>query len=222
MSEKKHKNSFKFILKLENEVIIERIFNADVFNPVIRYSVDIRKQIFSIIKKLQRILSSKNLVYNESFNNNTYYYLKYYKSISNNNEKFSSALKKPPITTQEINGKILEGVEFKFGLYINKNLIVERIFLVDGYNPASRFSVELVSVVKEICNDIYYSLIEQDKNYMWDDYLLINTYGIYVNQIRELSKVERYNLLNNFKDKMFVKERRSYFKNLQRINNNLN
>ena len=45
IKEHTHTNNFKFVLYQGKEVVVERTFNADVFNPIIRYSVDIRDTI---------------------------------------------------------------------------------------------------------------------------------------------------------------------------------
>jgi len=51
--DKKPENNFKFGLYLRGEKIFERIFSADIYNPVVRYSVDIRDRIPSIIESIQ-------------------------------------------------------------------------------------------------------------------------------------------------------------------------
>ena len=61
MSERLHENTFNFGLYQGNQPLVERIFSADVYNPVIRYSVDIRDMIPNIISKLQKTLSRRNL-----------------------------------------------------------------------------------------------------------------------------------------------------------------
>ena len=59
MSEKVYENVFRFSLYQGNSVICEKVFTADRFNPVSRYSVDIREIIPSIVTRLQRTLSQK-------------------------------------------------------------------------------------------------------------------------------------------------------------------
>src|ERR1041385_1862765 len=56
-NDKKVENNFKFGVYLGKEKIYERIFSADIYNPVVRYSVDIRDKIPSIIANLQAVLS---------------------------------------------------------------------------------------------------------------------------------------------------------------------
>lgn len=208
MTEKSHKNTFKFGLYQANQTITETIFTADVFNPVVRYSVDIRNDISSIISRLQKTLSRRNLTYKADVGGDkTYDFLKYYKDVANSETKpFQNILDLPKTSKHNINGRTVSGVEFKFGLYINNNPIVERNFYVEGYNPASRLSLELGEVVNEISKEIYHSLKESDVNHMWDDYDLIHTYGLYINQVRELSKGKRQQLLANINDRNYVKK----------------
>jgi hypothetical protein len=83
---------------------------------------------------------------------------------------------------------------------------------VEGYNPASRFSIELGGTVNDIVREIYDSLKKNDVAHMWDDYVLINTYGLYINQVRELSKGKRIRMLERATDKSFVKKMRKSFR----------
>lgn len=205
-------NNYKFVLYQGEDVINERIFSADQFNPVVRYFVDIRDIIPSIIQRLQKTLSRKNL----NFKDHDYDFLTSYKNqISLENKEFVNKLSKPAVIKQNFSGKTIKGVECKFGLYINDNPIVERKFYVDNYNPACRFSTEIVSIVNDVCEEIYTSLKNNDVNHMWEDYTLINTYGLHVNQIRELNHIKRGELLENVSDRVFVKKTKSYYRSLQ-------
>ena len=202
MENKNHENMFKFGLYQADETIIETLFSADVFNPVVRYSVDIREDIFSIIVRLQKALSRRNLTHKVDFANNTYDFLDYYKQLSRLEKR----------SNQTVDGKTYSGVQFKFGLYINNNPIVERDFYVEGYNPASRFSIELNELVVDIAHEINDKLKKQDVSHMWDDYDLIHTYGLHINQIRELSDKRRKTMLYKIKDRDFVKNTRRSFR----------
>lgn len=195
-------SDFKFVVKQGNDIIVEKIFNADCFNPVIRYSVDIREIIPSITQRLQNVMSRRNLNYvSHGYNS-----LKYYKELIDVYNLENNKLVKPHYTKYTHNGKTIKGVECKFGLYINDNPIVERKIYVDNYNPACRFSTEIVELVNEIVGEIYESLKELDVDHMWGDYILLNTYGLFHNQIRELSKNKRNELVDNFNDKKYVKK----------------
>lgn len=192
---KQYSNNFKFRLCQDNEVVSEKMFSADIYNPVTRYSVDIRSLIPSIIQNIQKTLSKRNLTHQEI----GYDLLLEYKKNSQNTYNingFKNKLSKPKTITHNYqNKKTLKGVEFKFGLYINTNPIVERKFFVDNYNPSSRFSSDLIEIINEICGDINNNLKSNDINHMWDDYVLIKKYGMHISKIRELSKIKRIELL---------------------------
>ena len=221
MSERSHENTFKFGVYQGGSAVCERIFSANVFNPVIRYSVDIREMIPSIIGKLQKTLSRKNIncyyergYFHEGDNIGNDYNLiaLYKKTLDGKVPGYVNKLTRPPVISKFINNKTITGVECKFGLYINSNPIVERNFYVDQYNPASRFSLEIVETVNDLADDITNHLKRFDVKHMWHDYELINTYGIYIHQIRELSKDLRRKMLTNKNNSMYVKQMRSHFR----------
>ena len=215
-----HENTFKFGVYQGESTVVERIFSADVFNPVIRYSVDIRDMIPTIIFKLQITLSKRNLtcIYSRGKLENTgiepiYDLVNMYKSILDGKvDGYVNKLSRPPIVSQVINGKTISGVECKFGLYINDNPIVERNFYVDEFNPASRFSLDIVEIVNDVVEDISANLKANDVNHMWQDYDLISTYGIYIHQIRDLSRDQRAKLLMNRRNSTYIKQMRSHFR----------
>jgi hypothetical protein len=220
--EKSHENSFKFGVYQGDSAIIERQFSADYFNPVVRYSVDVREMIPSIISRLQKILSRRNVSFVYDLGNDKdINLLGFYKNELRKYSKFiDNKLEKPQIVTHNINGKIIRGVECKFGLYINDNPIVERNFYVDKYNPASRFSTEIVDVVEMISDEIFEYLKEEDVNHMWNDYDLINIYGLYIHQIRELNNRRRRELIEKKHDRSFVKQVKGYYRSQQRQQHN--
>jgi len=122
-------------------------------------------------------------------------------------------LSKPPTITQVINGKTIRGVEFKFNLYINSNLIVERVFYVDNYNPSVRFSTDIATTVEKIVIDIQDNIKRNDDCNIWDDFDIIRVYGFpHVNNVRELNREQRDNYLKNMSDKEFVKNARYQIK----------
>lgn len=205
MTEKEYtqnQSDFKFIVFQGKEKIVERIFSADLFNPIIRYSVDIRDKIPSITQRLQNVMSRRNLNHIEGKYNN----LKYYKDLVKFFNLDDNKLKKP-VYSKYINGeKTIKGVECKFGLYINDNPIVERKIYVDNYNPACRFSSEIVEIVNNITSEIHDSLKNLDVEHMWGDYILSNIYGLYFNQIRDLPSKKRNELVSDAYNSLLVKK----------------
>lgn len=196
--EKKQENNFKFGLYLRGEKIFERIFSADLYNPVVRYSVDIRSKIPSIIENIQNVLQSNKLTFTTSFNNEDgdvidYNTKNYYKHICKINGMAPIKLFVPKNFSKDRDGQQKakypsKGTEFKFGVYINQNPIVERNFYVDNYNPDARFSNELTEILNDIVDYLTSTLKSSDVNHMWDDYDLIKTYELNIQQVRDLSK----------------------------------
>lgn len=218
MTDKKHENVFKFSIYQGRNVISERIFSADEFNPVIKYSVDIRSIIPEIIQRLQTTLSRRNLTFNRIDENAhvDYNFLKDYQDVANSYNLRAFKLKKPYYIKKEINGKMIEGTECRFGLYINGNPIVERDFQVDKYNPAVRFSYEIVETTRDLVDTIHKHLKDMDVKHMWDDYDLINTYGLYINQIRELSPKKRELFISKLSDGNFVRKVRYEYRSMDK------
>jgi hypothetical protein len=211
VNEKKNTNDFSFVLYDEKgNKIVERRFNGDCFNPTTRYYVDIRYMIPEIIKRLESKLSSKHLNYKESFgvgydeNDEKQYkdydYLGHFKSVSPTPSYFSRFVS----TKKE--------AELKFGLYINNNTIVERNIYISNYNPASRYSVELIEAVRGICDDIYLHLKRQDVTNMWDDFEIITTYGLHISQIRDFTYKQKQELLKKRSNRQFVSKIRSKYR----------
>jgi len=213
--EKRVENNFKFGLYLRGEKIYERIFSADLYNPVVRYSVDIRENIPSIISSIQEVLQSENLTFTNFQNVNT---KDYYKHICNINKMHPIKLFVPQPYRDEVKTKYQgKGTEFKFGVYINTNPIVERNFYVDKYNPEARFSNQLPELLDEIVEYLQNYLKRSDVNHMWNDYDLINTYELTIQKVRELSKEKRAEYLSKKNDLSFVEKiRMSNFENISK------
>ena len=194
MSEKEHRNEFTFLLYQEEILLCGRIFDADQFNPFTRYSVDIREILPWAITKFQKVLSRKIYETRVSENLDLYkYYQKMIRLYPAQNQKPMQY--KPKTIVQHIDDKTIKGVECKLGLYINDNPIVERIFFVDGFNPISRWSVDIIDAVNDVVDTIFNLIKINDVKNMWDDYDLINKMGLSINRIRELSNYKRNELL---------------------------
>lgn len=191
-------NIFKFSLYQNDILFCEKIYDADQFNPFTRYSIDIRDILPRIISRLQKTLSKRSYVTDygvgrinfDDVNSDEYSY-----DLIHSEHVYYN----PTPITQQIDDKIIHGVEFKFGLYINNNPIVERIFYVDSFNPISRWSVDIVETFVEITDSIVERIKKNDIKNIWDDYDLINRKGLTFLQVRELSLVDRERLLNSLK-----------------------
>jgi len=201
MNEKDFNNTFRFCLSQGDILLCEKIFNADQFNPFTRYSIDIRDILPRAITKLQKTLSKRNyeviVEVGSDVNGNeiTYDLYEYQKKMV---ESFGFKYN-PTSIVQQIEDKVIRGVECKIGLYINDNPIVERLFYVDGFNPIARWSIDLVDVVVEISDAISDKIKKCDVKNMWDDYDLINYRGLSINQIRELPIQKREEMLRRLR-----------------------
>ncbi len=194
MNEKEYSNVFRFSLHQENVLLGEKIFNADQFNPFTRYSIDIREILPKSITKLQKVLSKRS--YTTEFSENLDFYRYNQKMIGLYPQEYRKDMYyNPQSIIQQIEEKIIKGVECKIGFYINDKPIVERMFYVDGFNPVARWSMDLIDAVCEVADGIFNQIRKNDIKNMWDDFDLINKKGMSINQIRELSPHKREEML---------------------------
>jgi len=56
-------NKFEFQLKINNNIVISRYFSADVYNPQVRNSVDIRYMVDEIVEIIQETLKKRDIRY---------------------------------------------------------------------------------------------------------------------------------------------------------------
>jgi hypothetical protein len=198
MNEKEFNNVFRFSLYQGNILLCEKVFDADQFNPFTRYSIDIREILPRAITKLQKTLSKRN--YQTQLDENFDLFQYHQKMISAYPQEWRNDMRyNPQPIVQQIEEKVIRGVECKIGFYINDKTIVERLFYVDGFNSVARWSVDLTDVVVEIANTIFHQIKRSDINNMWDDYDLINVRGLSINQIRELSPTKREEMLRKLR-----------------------
>jgi len=208
MNDKDQGNVFRFILKQNDVLICEKAFDADMYTPFTRYSINVRNILPATISKLQKALSRRN--YNtdievgrvDATDDNSaelvYDLLgEYYSAIEGYPDCIKEELKyDPQPILQEFEGRTIRGVQFKLGLYLNNHPIVEREFYVDGFNPLSRYSGDIVDVVLETVRVISEQIRATDIKNIWDDYELIKQTGLSINQIRELLPHERKILIS--------------------------
>lgn len=207
MSEKEHNNQFRFSLTQEDNLLCERIFDANQFNPFTRNSIDVREILPKIITNFQKVLSNQDY-YTEletgridttkrnSKNYSYNLYDEYLKILESYPIEYQKSMKyNPKSQTIEIEDRVIRGVECKIGLYINENPIVERIFYVNGYNTIAKWSVDLLYTFELSVNTIIDKIRMDDVNNIWDDYDLINYRGFTLSQIRELPISKRRNIL---------------------------
>ncbi len=198
-------NHFKFSLYQEQDLIIERIFDADCYSAGVRNFVNIREFLPSIITKLQRLLSADE--YETQFSisdkneelDETIYDFKSYREyqVSLYPEKMQWHFDEPEHTLEHKiidnmgNERIMRGTEFKMGLYINNKVIVERTLYVNNYNPDAKVSMDLYYVVSNICNMIINYLKKSDIKYQFDDEDIKTKFNLTQYQLNELTPEKR-------------------------------
>jgi hypothetical protein len=205
--EKDYSNQFRFSVYQEDVLLGEKVFDANQFNPFTRHSIDIREVLPKTITKLQKTLSKRNYdviadvgridTTTPDSENKVYDLFQYHqKMISLYPKEWREDMRYSPNSiTQQIEEKVIRGVECKMGFYINDKPIVERLFYVDGFNPVARWSVDLIDAIVEAADIIQNKIKRNDICNMWDDYDLINIRGLSINQIRELSPAKRGEML---------------------------
>ncbi|MFW5847372.1 MAG: hypothetical protein ACOCVF_00435 [bacterium] len=156
-------NYFKLGLYQEDVVFFEGIFSSDVFNPLTKKNIDIRPILPDFIRSLQKMLSKRN--YNFKLPVDKYDHYDNQHIVMNYLYSFDSSFGKmefdynPESKNKKIMGKVYTGVEFKLGFYVSDKTIVERDFYVNGFNPMSRYSVDIT----DLCTDILESIKEYIK-----------------------------------------------------------
>lgn len=199
MNEKAYNNMFRLSLYQEDVLLCESGFDADQYNPLTRYSIDIRSILPRAIITLQKTLS-KRAYETKSYDANLDMYEYYEKMVNLYPKEYRSGMSyNPQSIVQQIDQKTIRGVECKLGFYINNKTIVERQFYVDGFNPIARFSPEVAYAIFNITNDIKAHIRVTDEKNMWDDYDMINILGLSIGMIRELSPIKRSEMIRKLR-----------------------
>ena len=166
-------NNLVFSLYQENVLLCEKIMLGDLFGQ----PIDVRPILPKNIGKLQKVLSKTNYTTKINVGNGiTYDNINYVDSFifsfpeEHQNDVCDAVIYDPEPVTKEVGEWKMSGVECKIDLHINNKLIVERFFYVKGFNPSSRYSIELIDVVNEFCEDIEKLIKWIDINYMWEEF----------------------------------------------------
>lgn len=194
MDTNEHNKTFRFVLEQEDVLLYEKIFDGGLISPHTRNSVDIRACLHGLIRQIQRGLSLNNYEHTFIVNDNVVYnfideqnkMLKKYEPFG-----YDEMIYNPEPVVKKIEDKEIRGVYCKLSLYINENLIVEREFYVDNFNPNCRWSEDLIIIMNDVVEKIRNKIIKKDKQNIWDDYNIINRTGMTISQIRALNTNER-------------------------------
>lgn len=182
------KVNYKFGLYLGHQIVSERIFDADVYNPANRYKVELRPLNQRIIAEFRNILSTPNQYLNfkvpvglDKHNQRRNYRLNDFHYPSDDEdlspETFNYALK--------ISDSSKESDDF----------IIERNFPVKNFNRNSIHSMNVVDKVDDWAFDIQDIIKRKDVSQMWDEYELLNKTQLNISDIRGLSVNAKEELL---------------------------
>lgn len=194
MADLDHNKTFRFSLHQEDILLYEKGFDANQISPHTRNFIDIRSSLYDAIKKMQKLLSQSLYV-----NGSNYY--DYMKNIINSYPKDIKELMKydPKEKIKLVDDREFKGVECRFSLSINDNLIVERYFYVENFNPVVRWSRDLVETMNKLVDDIFQDIVKKDCFNIWDDYDIIKRTGMTIIQVREMPLRERKRWLYKIK-----------------------
>lgn len=202
-----NKENYRFCLCLNDELISERIFPADVYSMDVRSGVNLRDMPVDdpsskdapteMIRNLQRILSIPSQKLN--FIINGVDVLKYHKEW---NESYnisgddSQLCRKSQGFMDETGFYRNPDEQFKFILYLNDNHVIERNFLVKKFNPEARFSSQLSNYIEELVLSLQAYLTKKNISTMYEEFEIKGKFNMAIEAIRLLSKDERKRLLD--------------------------
>jgi hypothetical protein len=182
------KVNYKFGLYVGENIVSERIFDADVYNPANRYKVELRPLNQRIIAEFRNILATPNQyltfkisVGADANNQRRTYRLNEYRYASENEEVSAETFK----YALKISDSSKESDDF----------IIERNFSVKNFNRNSLHSLNIVQKVDDWAYDIQDIIKRKDQNQMWDEYELLNKTQLNISDIRSLSVDAKEELL---------------------------
>jgi len=173
-------NNFKFGIFYKDRIISQSIFNADIYNHICRYTVNIKDWANLIKHEFQEVLSKRDKDLNTTLNG--------YNILLSKEQSFFGEMDGKDIYTQEING-VEDG--FKYKLQINDSIIIERVFPVKKFNYKSIYSSELVNLMSDWVERIEERIKLLDEQQMWEEETILTYTKLSREDIRKLSKEEK-------------------------------
>jgi len=135
---------FEFLLKLENNIVIQRFFNVNGHNPASKTSMDLFDCVTDICEEIARDLKDKTL------------------DIMNMSDDF--------VSPEQRKEEIINYKEENFILEIKQGdrIFISRIFPAHIYHPKVRYAVDIRPKVRKILGDLTSVLSEREltKTYM--------------------------------------------------------
>lgn len=182
------KVNYKFGLYQGDEIVSERIFDADVYNPANRYKVELRPLNQRIIAEFRNILSTPSQ------------YLTFKMPVGSDINKQRRTYRLNEYLYSSDHSEVT-GDNFKYALKISDSskesddFIIERNFPVKNFNRQSLHSFNIVQKVDDWAYDIQDLIKKKDTNQMWDEYELLNKTQLNITDIRGLSPDAKEELL---------------------------
>lgn len=121
--------TFEFLLTLENNIIVQRFFNVNNYNPKVKNSMNLYYWITDVCNEISDMLKIKNLEY------------------MSDNYHF--------ITDSEVvnNSEVIKEEYFKLEVKLENQVFITRIFPAHVYHPKARYC-DIRPKIKKILGDV--------------------------------------------------------------------
>lgn len=135
---------FEFILTLESNIVIQRFFNVNNYNPESKNSLDLYEIVTEICEEIATDLKRKTLGYME------------------NNMDFITD------TQREEERSNFKEEYFLLQIKLGEKVFISRVFPGHIYHPKARYAVDIRPNVRQILSDLsdVLSSTELNKNYL--------------------------------------------------------
>ena len=137
MQEKQEGTTFSFLLTLENNIIVQRDFVVNNYNPKSKKSMDLYYWVSSVCQDISGILKMKNLEYMTD----NYHYVTDTNTVTNVDP-----------TKEEF---------FKLEIKLENQVFISRIFPAHIYHPKARYC-DIRPKLRKMLGDITYILSSRD------------------------------------------------------------
>jgi hypothetical protein len=150
MKENNDATKLEFLLKLNENIVVQRYFNVKGYNPKARASMELHDLVKSISEKIHQDLKGKALDYM--------------------NENANQIISNPEI----LDTSNTEGPEY-FNVYIRigDETICHRIWDAKVYPPKTRYTVDVRPHLKKLLRDLTDIFSTENLNYTYLEYQLV-------------------------------------------------
>lgn len=139
---------FEFILTLEKNIVIQRFFNVNHYNPSSKNSMDLYETVTEICEEIASDLKLKTLEY-----------------LSDSTDFMS-------ISPDEEEREIVKEEYFNLQIKLGDRVFISRIFPAHVYHPKARYAVDIRPKVRRILGDITNVLSSRELNKKYLEYEL--------------------------------------------------